>query len=135
MAVAVAETLAVWLTRLSMLSYSYIYAEGSNSTDEFGAYEGFTDAVFHTSLPTQPLYNGEAPGSWKDVHAGWHDAGDYGKYIPSATSAMASQVLAYELVPEAFSDDQWNLPESGNSVRDILDELKWEADFVWRLQA
>ena len=134
-AVAVAVALAVCLTRLPMLSHSYIYAEGSNSTDEFGAYEGFTDAVFHTSLPTQPLYNSEAPGSWKDVHAGWHDAGDYGKYIPSATSAMASQVLAYELVPEAFSDDQWNLPESGNSVPDILDELKWEADFVWRLQA
>jgi hypothetical protein len=42
-------------------------------------------------------------------------------------------VLAYELNPAAFGDD-WNIPESGNGIPDILDEVKWECDWLCRMQ-
>jgi endoglucanase len=35
--------------------------------------------------------------------------------------------------PGAFTDDT-NIPESGNGVPDLLDELKWELDFLLRCQ-
>ena len=47
--------LACWFVGLLCWVGRYNYALGSNETDVFGAYEGFTDAVFHPSLPAQPL--------------------------------------------------------------------------------
>ena len=35
----------------------------------------------------------------KDVSGGWHDAGDYGRYIVPAAKAVADLLLAYELAP------------------------------------
>lgn len=36
----------------------------------------------------------------KDVSGGWHDAGDYGRYIVAASKAVADLLLAYELSSE-----------------------------------
>ncbi len=42
-------------------------------------------------------------------------------------------LMAYELNPSVFGDD-WNIPESGNGVPDILDEVRWECDWLLRMQ-
>ena len=39
---------------------------------------------------------------------------------------------AYREFPEAFTDE-WNIPESGNGIADILDELKWETDWLMKM--
>ena len=80
------------------------------------------------------LWNGSADqGQPKDVHGGWHDAGDFNKYVPFTLDAVFALMMAYELNPSAFGDN-WNIPESGNSVPDILDEIKWELDWMLRMQ-
>ncbi|MCL6588396.1 MAG: glycoside hydrolase family 9 protein [Firmicutes bacterium] len=60
---------------------------------------------------------------------GWHDAGDYGKYVPTTAVTVAQMLTAFELWPEKFTDGQFRIPESGNGAPDILDEaligLKW----------
>jgi endoglucanase len=48
----------------------------------------------HTSLATVYGTNGK-----KDVSGGWHDAGDYGRYIVPAAKSVADLLLAYELSP------------------------------------
>lgn len=67
----------------------------------------------------------------KDVTGGWYDAGDYGKYVVNGGVSMWTLASAYERNPEKFKDgaDFINIPETGNGTPDILDELKWEADF------
>ena len=68
-----------------------------------------------------------------DVSGGWHDAGDYGRYVVSGAKAAADLMLAYKLYPEAF-DDNLNIPESGNGVPDVLDEVRYELDWLFKMQ-
>ncbi|MBT3655680.1 MAG: hypothetical protein HN538_05380, partial [Alphaproteobacteria bacterium] len=60
------------------------------------------DAIFHASLPNTPLYAEEIPGEMIDAHGGWHDAGDYGKYMPTAAAALWFLFTAYDLDPAKF---------------------------------
>jgi len=68
----------------------------------------------------------------KDLSGGWFDAGDYNKYVTFAVSAVHDLLSAYEENPQAFTDD-WNIPESGNGIPDLLDELKWELDWLLKM--
>ena len=92
------------------------------------------DARFHGSLPGTPLYSGEIPGKMIDAHGGWHDAGDYGKYMPTAAAALWFLFTSYDLNPAKFRDGTSNIPESGNGVPDLLDEARWEVDWIARIQ-
>lgn len=93
------------------------------------------DAEFHVSLPHTLLYAGEKPGEKRDGHGGWHDAGDYGKYVPTAAAALWYLFSAYDMDPGKFQDNTWNIPESGNGIPDVLDEARWELDWLMRMQA
>lgn len=93
------------------------------------------DADFHESLPKTPLYSGEKPGEMIDTQGGWHDAGDYGKYMPTAAAALWYLFTGYEIDGSKFLDGAWNIPESGNGVPDLLDETRWELDWIVKIQA
>lgn len=69
----------------------------------------------------------------KDVSGGWMDAGDMNKYVTFAEEPVALLLEAYRYNPAVFGDNV-NIPESGNGVPDILDEVKWELDFMRRMQ-
>ena len=70
-----------------------------------------------------------------DLTGGWHDAGDYNKYAWTAVSSAILQMLrAYEDNPGNFADADLNIPESGNGVPDILDEIKYELDWLLKMQ-
>ncbi|GAB3557767.1 glycoside hydrolase family 9 protein [Spirosoma fluminis] len=69
----------------------------------------------------------------KDLHGGWMDAGDMNKYVTFAEEPVALLVESYRLNPSVFGDN-FNIPESGNGIPDILDEVKWELDFMRRMQ-
>ena len=70
----------------------------------------------------------------KDVSGGWHDAGDYGKYVVTGAQTAADLLLCYEENPDIWSADDLNIPESGNGVPDILDETKYELDWMLKMQ-
>ncbi|HEB62234.1 MAG TPA: hypothetical protein ENI82_03685, partial [Bacteroidetes bacterium] len=69
----------------------------------------------------------------KDLSGGWHDAGDYNKYINYADIAVHDLLSAFEENPKIWGDD-YDLPESGNGIPDILDEIKWELDWMLKMQ-
>ncbi len=68
-----------------------------------------------------------------NVSGGWHDAGDYGRYVVPACKAVADLLLAFRAAPEAFGDD-WDIPESGNGVADVLDEVRVELEWLLKMQ-
>ena len=78
------------------------------------------------------VYDAENAELEKDLSQGWFDAGDYNKYITFAESAVHNLLWAYQENPEVFTDDT-NIPESGNGIPDIIDELKWELDWILKM--
>lgn len=68
-----------------------------------------------------------------DVSGGWHDAGDYGRYVVPAAKAVADLLYAYEANPELYSDSI-GIPESGNGTPDILDEARYELEWMKKMQ-
>jgi hypothetical protein len=69
----------------------------------------------------------------KSLQGGWFDAGDYNKYVNFAYEPIHDLLLAYMERPGVWGDD-YNIPQSGNGVPDILDEVKWELDWLRRMQ-
>ncbi|MFD1315626.1 glycoside hydrolase family 9 protein [Namhaeicola litoreus] len=69
-----------------------------------------------------------------DTPGGWYDAGDYGKYMINAGIATGIMLSLAENYPDAFPDNSLNIPESGNNIPDILDELKYEIDWMLTMQ-
>ena len=67
-----------------------------------------------------------------DVSGGWHDAGDYGRYVVSGAKAVADLFYAYEM--GAGSLDDAGIPESGNGISDLLDEARYELDWLLKMQ-
>ena len=68
-----------------------------------------------------------------DVTGGWHDAGDYGRYVVPGAKAACDLMLAYEFRPELFSDAT-GIPESSNGVADVLDEVRYELEWMLKMQ-
>jgi len=68
-----------------------------------------------------------------DVSGGWHDAGDYGRYVVATSTTVADLLQAYNSNPAVFGDDT-NIPESGNGLPDILDEIKGQVEWLFKMQ-
>jgi endoglucanase len=83
------------------------------------------DGVFHSSSDTSGFHL---------ATGGWHDAGDYGKYVVNAGISVGTLLLAYDLFPLRFADDDLGIPESGNGVPDILDEARYELQWILLMQ-
>lgn len=69
-----------------------------------------------------------------DVSGGHHDAGDYSKYTTNSASLVHMLIFAVDALPGVAGLDNLGLPESGDGVPDLLQEAKWEADYLARLQ-
>jgi len=65
---------------------------------------------------------------------GWYDAGDYNKYVVNSGVTVHSLITAYEMFPEYYKKLNLNIPESENNVPDILNELKWNFDWLLEMQ-
>lgn len=69
----------------------------------------------------------------KDLSGGWYDAGDYNKYTNWTADYVVEMMKAYIERPAAWGDN-YNIPESGNKIPDIIDEAKWGIDHLLRMQ-
>lgn len=69
----------------------------------------------------------------KDLSGGWYDAGDYNKYTNWHAYYLVALLHAYLENPSVWTDD-YNIPESGNGIPDIIDEIKWGFDWLKKMQ-
>ncbi len=86
-------------------------------------------------------YDGAGCDYELDVTGGWYDAGDHGKYVVNGGIAVWTLMNQYERAKamggdlKAIGDKKLNIPESGNGVPDILDEARWQMEFMLKMQA
>ena len=69
-----------------------------------------------------------------DVSGGWHDAGDYGRYVVPAAKSVADLLYAYESMENPYHD-AIGIAESGNGIPDLLDEVRYELEWMLKMQA
>jgi len=81
--------------------------------------------AFHPSSGrTGPLAN----------HGGWHDAGDYGRYVVNSGLSTGTLLWAWELYPAAMRSLALEIPESGGKTPDVLAEIRWNLEWMLSLQ-
>ncbi len=87
-----------------------------------------------------PCYPGSCDYSL-DVRGGWYDAGDHGKYVVNGGISAWQLLDAYERAVTVsgggraeIADGTLRIPEAGNGVSDVLDEARWEVEFLLRMQ-
>jgi endoglucanase len=71
-----------------------------------------------------------------DVTGGWYDAGDHGKYVVNGGISTWELLNQFERTsePRKLGDRTLAIPESGNKVPDLLDEARWELEFLLKMQ-
>jgi endoglucanase len=65
---------------------------------------------------------------------GWYDAGDYNSYIVNSGISTYTLLATYEHFSTYFDTLNLNIPESGDAVPDLLDEIKWNLDWMLTMQ-
>ena len=68
-----------------------------------------------------------------DASGGWHQNENGEKNITGASRAMAVLMMSYELYPQEYTDQE-GIPESGNQIPDILDEIRYETEWFLKMQ-
>ena len=71
----------------------------------------------------------------KDGTKGWHDAGDYNKYVVNAGVTVGSLFRAWEDFGPQLRKVRLDIPESGGPLPDFLAEIEWELDWLLTMQA
>lgn len=73
-------------------------------------------------------------GVKRDGTGGWHDAGDYGKYIVNTGITMGVLFTAWENFGPKIEKISLDIPNTADNMPDFLKELKWEMDWVLKMQ-
>lgn len=98
-----------------ILNYFYLSRCGQDlSSSQAG---DFAHPACHTS--TAEIYG---TSQTKNVIGGWHDAGDYGRYIVAGSKTVMDLLLAYEQSKDSFTDF------------DILNEVRFELEWMLQMQ-
>lgn len=89
-----------------------------------------THVLVHSSAATSNRPEGFIISAPK----GWYDAGDYNKYIVNSGISMGTMLSAYEDFAPYFDSLNLQIPESGNTVPDLLDEILWNLRWMMAMQ-
>jgi endoglucanase len=130
--------------RVDALRFYYTQRSGIAIRDDlrpgYGRPAGHVDAAPNqgdTQVPCQPGVCDYV----LDVSGGWYDAGDHGKYVVNGGISGYQLMNEYERSLLARTGEPWKLwdstlalPESGNNVPDLLDEARWEQEFLLSMQ-
>ena len=114
----------------------YYQRFNQDKTAEYASGEPWTDGPWF-DRPDQDYAVKELdnPTATRDLSGGWFDAGDPNKYVTFAVDAVHALLTAYDLAPAFWDDFGLNIPESGNDTPDLLDEIKFEIDWIKKMQS
>lgn len=73
-------------------------------------------------------------GAAHDCIGGWHDAGDFGKYVATTAVVIGELLSVYAEAPSQFGDRELALPESGDGEADLLSEMRVGLEWLIKMQ-
>jgi endoglucanase len=110
------------------LSMRAFYGQRCGCAVDLG--DGYRHAACHQSGAYHPSSGrtGAVPN-----HGGWHDAGDYGRYMVNCGITTGTLLWAWELFPD-LGNLSLRIPESGGKLPDYLAEISWNLEWMLSLQ-
>ena len=92
-------------------------------------------AYKHAACHLEGAYHASSGKTGPHVSAkGWHDAGDYGRYVVNSGITTGTLLWTWELFGDRLKQVKLNIPESGNGTPDILNEIRWNLDWMLSMQ-
>jgi endoglucanase len=122
------------------LSYFYHNRSGIEIAMPFAGGEQWTRPAGHLSDKNVPCAPNSGCSHSLDVAGGWYDGGDHGKYVVNGGISVWTLLNLYERSQfigkstAAVADGTMNIPERKNGVPDLLDEARWELEFLLKMQ-
>ena len=127
------------------LAYFYQTRSGIPIAMPYAGGKQWTRPAGHLQVPPNqgdkevPCLPGSGCTYKLDVSGGWYDAGDQGKYVVNGGIAVWTLLNQYERAAARgaaadFGDGKMNIPEKKNKVPDLLDEARWELEFLLEMQ-
>jgi len=70
----------------------------------------------------------------RDNVGGWHDAGDYGRYVVNSGITAGTLLWTWEIFGDRVKGIPLKVPESGNGTPDLLNEARWGIEWMLKMQ-
>ena len=113
------------------MTFSAVNAELANMTADYASHQAAgTPQLKDVNSSLYPFVNKNPI----PVRGGHHDAGDYSKYTINIAQLAHSLMFAVDSLPGVAALDNLGLPESGDGISDVMQEARWELDFLANLQ-
>ena len=94
-------------------------------------FPGYAHAICHQHGEFHPSSGASGP---RDNIGGWHDAGDYGRYMVNSGISTGTLLWAWEIYGRKLKNIPLKIPESGNGTPDILNEARWNLEWMLKMQ-
>jgi endoglucanase len=128
------------LLKYQALAYFYHNRSGIEIALPYALDKIWTRPAGHLSDKRVTFEPPSGAGYTLDVSGGWYDAGDHGKYVVNGGISLWTMFNQYERAQhlgssvQEFGDGSMRIPENRNAVPDLLDEARWELDFLLKMQ-
>jgi endoglucanase len=94
-------------------------------------FPGYSHAICHQHGEFHPSSGASGP---RDNIGGWHDAGDYGRYMVNSGISTGTLLWAWEIYGRKLRNISLKIPESGNGTPDILNEARCNLEWMLKMQ-
>ncbi len=94
-------------------------------------FPGYSHPACHLHGEFHPSSGAKGP---RDNIGGWHDAGDYGRYMVNSGITTGTLLWTWEIYGQKLKNISLKIPESGNGTPDILNEARWNLEWMLKMQ-
>jgi len=119
-------------SRAFYLAMRAFYGQRCGTAVDLGPeFPGYTHPACHLKGSFHASSGKEGP---RDNIGGWHDAGDYGRYVVNSGISVGTLLWAWEIFGPKLAHIKLNIPESGNGTPDLLNEVRWNLEWMLKMQ-
>ena len=114
------------------LAMRAFYGQRCGTAVDLGTeFPGYTHAACHLK---GEFHASSGKQGERDNVGGWHDAGDYGRYVVNSGITTGTLLWTWEIYGPKVKGIKLNIPESGNGTPDILNETRWNLEWMLTMQ-
>ena len=119
-------------SRTYYLAMRAFYGQRCGTAVDLGPeFPGYVYAACHLKGEFHSSSGKQGP---RDNVGGWHDAGDYGRYVVNSGISIGTLLWTWELFGAKVKSIKLNIPESGNGTPDVLNEARWNLEWMLKMQ-